>query len=124
MENVRRKFRGLIATDEDLHRMLFHLVAYAMNVSFRDHVTVVQQDDPVRHHVNFMKDVARDDQVQTFCRQLAKQRNRLRPNHGIQTIQWFIKNEHQGLVCDRLRQSDSLAHAFAIGGYLSIGGID
>ena len=46
-KNIRREFRRLIATNQDLHRMLFHLVAHAVNVAFGNDVTVVQQHHAV-----------------------------------------------------------------------------
>ena len=46
-KNIRREFRRLIATNQDLHRMLFHLIAHAVNIAFGNDLTVIQQHDSV-----------------------------------------------------------------------------
>src|SRR6266436_3648509 len=36
------------------------------------------------------------------------------PHHWIETVERLIQNQNRRLVCDRLRQSNPLTHAFAV----------
>src|SRR6185369_14253447 len=115
------KFRGLIAANQDLHRVLFHLIAHAVDVSFSNDVTVVQKHHAVRHHVDLMQDVRRDDQMKPFRGELAEQRDRFRAHHRIETVERLIENQYGRLVGDRLCQPDTLPHSFAVTCNLPIG---
>src|SRR5258705_12800894 len=95
--------------------MLFHLITHAMNISFSNDVAIIQQHNAVRHHVNFMKNVGGDDQVQTFGSKFPKQRDCFRAYHWIQPVEWLIKNHYHRLMSNRLREPDSLPHSFAVG---------
>src|SRR6185369_2624306 len=67
--------------------------------------------------------VRRDDQVQTFRREFAKQRDRLGPNHRIEAVERFVENQNSRLVRDRLREPDALSHALAVRRDFAIRGI-
>ena len=121
-KDLRRKSGRLVTTNQDLHRMLFHLIPDAVNVALCHHVAVVQQHHKVRHHVNFVQNVTGDDQMQTLFGQFAKQGDGLRPHHGIESVQRFVQNKHRRLVSQSLGQANSLAHSFAVGSNLAITG--
>src|SRR5436190_16334291 len=93
-KNFGRQLAGMIAANQNLHRVLFHLVADAMDVSFRHDIAVIEQDDEVRHHVHFVQDVTRNNQVHPFRGQFSEQSDDLSPHHRIKSIQGFIENQN------------------------------
>jgi hypothetical protein len=111
---------GLITSHEDLERMLLHLATHAMNLAFGHHVALIQQNNPIRHEIHLMKNVARDYEVHPLIRELLEETNRLGPRHRIQTVQRLVENHNLGIVGDRLRQTYPLPHAFAVGSDLTI----
>ena len=64
------------------------------NVSFRDDIAVIEQDDEVRHHVHFVQNVTRNNQVHPFRGQFSEQSDDLSPHHRIKSIQGFIENQN------------------------------
>ena len=122
-KHARGQARRLVAANQHLHRMLdIHLVTHAVNGALGHHVTIVQEHYAIRHHVHFVQDMTRDDQVQSFGGQLPEQGNRLRADNRIESIQRLIQNQYRRLMCYRLRQAHALAHAFAVGADAAIGG--
>src|SRR6267142_103508 len=93
-ENSGSQFARMIAANQNLHRMLFHFVAHAMNVSFSYYIAVVQQHYEVGHHVDFVQDVTRNNQVHSFRAQLAEERDGLGAHHRIKSVQGFVENQN------------------------------
>src|ERR1700738_3159425 len=72
-EHARGKESRAIAANKYLHRVFFHLVAHPVNLAFGDNVAVVQENNAVAHHIDFVEDVARDDQVKAFGGELEEE---------------------------------------------------
>src|SRR4030095_5282598 len=122
-EHVRRKFRRIVTANQNLHRMLLHLIADAMDVPFGYHISVIQEHNSVRHHVHFVKNMGRDNQVKSVRRQFSKQRDCFRSNHWIKTVQGFIEDHDHRLVSYRLSKANSLPHPLAVRRYFPIASI-
>ena len=103
--------------------MLFHLVAHAVNLSLRNDVAVVQQHYAVRHHVDFVQDVTRNDQVQSFGGKLRNSAIVSARAIGSRPFSGSSRINTAGLVRDRLRQPHRLPHAFAVSRDLAIGSV-
>ena len=54
---------------------------------------------------------------------VAEQPNRLAPRERIHPGQRLVEDEQLGLVRNRLRELDALAHAFAVGADALVGGV-
>ena len=100
--------------------MLFHFIAHTLDAAFSHDVPIVQQHHAIGHHVHFVQDVTGDNQIQPLGRKVLEQRDRLSANHGIETIQWFVQNQHRWMMSYRLGQPDALAHAFAVRSNLAV----
>src|SRR6266550_1062273 len=104
--------------------MFLHLATHIVNLSFGNDIAVVQKDHAITHHIHFVENVTRDDQVKPFGGELAEQANRLRASHRIEAVQRFIQNHYDRLMRDGLGQSYALAHAFAISSNLEVSSIE
>src|SRR2546423_7576566 len=71
-----------------------------------------------------MQDVRRNDQVKSFGSKFTKQRNRLRTDHRIETVERFVEDQDRGLMRDGVGQTNALPHAFAVGRDLSVRGVE
>ena len=90
---------------------------------FGEHAAVVHQQDVGRERFDFVKDVARDDDMAPFGCPVAKEANRLAARERIHAGQRLVEDEQLGLVRQRLRQLDALAHALAVGADALVGGV-
>src|SRR5262249_5224440 len=123
LEEPGRQLRRLIASHEDLERMFLHFSAHSVNLTLGNNVALIEKDYPVRHEIHLMKNVARDYEVHPLAGELLKETDRLGSSHRIQSIQWLVENHDLGIVGNRLSKTDSLPHALAVGGHLSVGSI-
>ena len=58
LKDARRQMVRTVAANQDLHRVLFHLVAHPVDFALGHHIAVVQKHHRVGHHVDFVQDVA------------------------------------------------------------------
>ena len=101
LKHARGQQRRLIAANQNLHRMLdIHFVAHAVNRAFRHDITIVQQHNPIGHHVHFVQNVARNDQVHSIGSKLFEERDRFRSDHRIEAIERF--DDDWGQVADHV----------------------
>ncbi len=103
--------------------MLVDEIANLVHVPFGEHAPVVHQQDVGRQRLDLVKDVARDDDVAPVGRPVAKEANRLAARERIHPGQRLVEDEQFGLVRERLRQLDALAHALAVGADALVGGV-
>ena len=61
-----------------------------------------------------MQDVARDEHVLAFARQVTEKFDRLGAHHRIEAVERLVQHHDLGLVRDRLRQLDPLPHSLAV----------
>ena len=87
-------------------------LAHPMHFAFGDDITVMKEHDAVGHHIHFVQDVARNDEVHPCIRELAEKANYFRTRHRVEAVQGFIQYEHRWVMRDRLGEPDALPHAF------------
>src|SRR5262245_28125247 len=61
LEDQRGDKRRIIASNENLYRVILHLAADALNIALCHDISAAQHDDAIRNNVDFMQDMARDD---------------------------------------------------------------
>src|SRR5207248_11397341 len=69
--------------------------------------------------IDFLQDMAGNDDVHPLLGNRFKERDRFRAGHGIKAVERFVENQHGGMMSDGLREANALTHPFAIAGYLA-----
>ena len=103
--------------------MLLHFFAHAADLAFGDDVAVAEQDDLVGDGVDFVQDMAGDDDVHAVRGEGAEQGDGFGAGEGIEAVERLIEDEDRRAVADGLGQLDALPHAFAVAGDFAFGGI-
>src|ERR1043166_9207027 len=62
--------------------------------------------------------------MKSFGGELAKQRDRFRSHHRVESVQRFVENQNCGFVRDRLGEPYALPHSLAVTRNFSIGGLN
>ena len=104
--------------------MLVDQVANLVHVAFGDDAAVVDQQDVRRHRLDFVQDVARHQDALARAPPLLDQSNRAAPHDRIHAAQRLVEDQQLGIVHDRLRELDALAHALAVAADLPVRSVE
>ena len=85
-EHFCRQFTRPVAANHNLRRMLLDLAAHILDLTFGYDVTVAQKDNLIGDDVDFVKNVAGNDDVATLRCRRTEQRNHLCACEGIQPV--------------------------------------
>ena len=113
---------GFVAADQDLAGLLVDFAADVLDLSFGDDVAVAEEDDVIGDHVDFMQDMAGDDDVAALGRHFAEHGDGFGADEGIEAVEGFIEDEDFGIVGDGLRELDALPHSLAVAADFAVGG--
>src|SRR4051794_32922827 len=100
--------------------MFFDFIANTLDLPFRNHISIAEKDHLIRDLVNFMKDVAGDDDMLPPIPKAPKQRKRFGSRHWVEPIQRLTHPQNSRLMRDRLCKPYPLPHALAVGSDLAI----
>src|SRR5580704_9816354 len=101
--------------------MIADFSANFFNLAFGNDVAAAHQHDAVRDAVDFLQNVAGNDDVHSLFSDGFKERNGFGAGHGIEAVEGFVENQHGWMMCNRLGQANALPHAFAIASDLASG---
>ncbi len=99
-------------------------VANLVHVAFGQDAAVVDQQDVRGHRLDLVQDVTRDDDVLAGAGPVLDQADGLAPHQRIHAGQGLVQDQQLGVVHQRLRELDALAHALAVGANLLPGGVE
>src|SRR6266851_534808 len=105
-----------VAADEDLRGVLPNFVPYTVDWTLSDYISIAQQDDLIRDGIDFVKNMARNNDVTTVCRRRAKQSDHLGTSQRVEAVQRLVQDQNSRVVTQGLSEPDSLTHPFAITG--------
>src|SRR5438876_6912619 len=87
LEDQRGHERGAIASNEDLHRMVFHFAANALNVALGDNVSAAHNHNAIGNDVHLMKNVARNNNVHSGLGEAPEQFDNFGAGHRIESVE-------------------------------------
>ena len=74
-----------------------------LDLAFRHDIAIAQKDHLIGDGVDFVQNVAGNDDVATIRGDRAKQRDHFSTSQRIEAIQRFIQYQHSGIVAEGLR---------------------
>ena len=72
--------------------MIFHFTAHPLNIAFSNNVSAAHHHDAVGNNVDFMQDVAGNDDVHSRFGAISEQFNDFGSRHRIEAIERLVKN--------------------------------
>ena len=115
-KHLRRQHLGVIAANENLHRLFAHFLSDLMNISLGDQISAGDQDDAIGDAIDFVQNVAGDQQVHSLPASSSKSAIDSARAIGSSPFNGSSRTSTRGMVGDRLREPDLLAHALAVAG--------
>src|SRR4051812_31497757 len=92
LENQRRHHRWTIAPDKDLHRVVFHLASNALDITLGNDVSTAHHHDTIGDDIDFVEDVAGDDDVHAGFAEIPEEFDDFRPRHGVESVERLVKD--------------------------------
>src|SRR5438874_11270487 len=99
--------------------MVADFLADLADLSLGHNVAAAHQYHAVGDAIDFLQNMAGNDDVHPLLGNRFKERDRFRAGHGIKAVERFVENQHGGMMSDGLREANALTHPFAIAGYLA-----
>ena len=111
LEQASGQAAGVVAADQNLHRLLFHFAAHALNFPFGHHIALAQQDHLVGNRIHLVQDMAGHDHVAPILTPFAEERDGFGAGHGVETVERLVEHQYRRIPEQCCCDPETLAHA-------------